>query len=359
MLAFTERMYDVEIDNTQEALLVADIGGTNSNFGVLQQRNGHYHLLISLHVKSQEIDDFPAVFNDVLNYICTKWHLKITQACIAAAGVVSEQRDYCKPTNLHFSINVHDILQATGLKCIILLNDFEVIGYGIPLVEEKSLICVYEGSERKHAQKAIIGAGTGLGKSILYWNDYVERYVALPSEGGHADCSVQTQLELDLIEFIRKKEARTCNISWEDVLSGNGIQRMYAFFKSRNNNVTSHKHLSKNGLHPDEIFNSRNLDPHARATYELYARLYARCVKCFALDALALAGVYIAGGIAAHNVAMFKEPYFIDEFLNCGKQHELLASIPLYVIADYDVSLYGAAEYMRLEAPCSVVCNDK
>jgi glucokinase len=42
----------------------------------------------------------------------------------------------------------------------------------------------------------------------------------------------------------------------------------------------------------------------------------------------------------------------MDEFLNCGKQQELLKQIPVYVITDYNVSLYGAAEYMRLEGLC-------
>jgi len=42
----------------------------------------------------------------------------------------------------------------------------------------------------------------------------------------------------------------------------------------------------------------------------------------------------------------------MQEFINCGKQQELLKQVPIYVITDYNVSLYGAAEYLRLEVMC-------
>ena len=191
-----------------------------------------------------------------------------------------------------------------------------------------------------------MGAGTGLGKSILRWIDERDRYIPVASEGGHADCAVQTRLELDFIDFIRQEESRDCNISWEDVLSGYGIQRMYRFFSARNG-LSDGKNIS-----PDEIFARRSDDKRAWQTFELYTILYSRCAKNFALDSLCLGGLYVAGGIAAKNVQIFELPAFYAEFINCGKQAELLKNIPIWVIADYNVSLYGAAEYLILEKKC-------
>jgi len=283
----------------------------------------------------------------------------LESACFAAAGVLSECRDIVKLTNLPLTIDAQAIKKATGLACAVLANDFEVIGYGIPLVAPKDLVMTKEGKPRLHANRAIIGAGTGLGKCMLRWDAYKERYVPCASEGGHADAAIQTKLEFDLLSFIHEHEKRTYNVSWEDLLSGHGIQRIYTFFKHRSNNLVNSNRLGANGPLPDEIFRSRNLDDHAHATYELYATLYARCAKNFALDSLALAGIYISGGIATHNVQMFKEQAFIREFLNCGKQRELLERIPIIVIADYYVSLYGAAEFMRLENPCGLFCQNQ
>ena len=347
---------DIEVEGVS-LVLAADVGGTNSNFGVFYKYNDKMRLLRVYHIDSKDIQDFTAIMVTLLNQIYKHFSVPIEQACIAAAGVISESRDFCRLTNRPIEIDAKAIMQATGLPCVILANDFEAIGYGIDQVASRDLVLIRPGKVEPHANRAIVGAGTGLGKSILHWNCYKERYEPVASEGGHADCSVQRQIELDLINFIREREKRSCNISWEDVLSGYGIERIYQFFKERNNHLQSHESLMKNGPHPDEIFNSRMLDEHARATYELYATLYARCVKNFALDSLSLNGMYITGGIAVHNVQMFKEDIFIREFLNCGKQQALLERIPLIIIADYYVNLYGAAEFLRIEKLCDLLCD--
>jgi glucokinase len=353
MLPFKEVIY-TEIKKGVPALLVADIGGTNSNFGIAQIVDGDAKMLFSIHFKSQEITSFTDVVKDLLDYIHKKYALTIKSACFAAAGVVAPKQNFCKPTNLDITIDAKDIMKQTDLTCAFIVNDFDVVGFGVNRLEPKDLVIVQRGNEYKHGNKAILGAGTGLGKSILRWSSYKERYLPVPSEGGHADFAAQTQLELDLIKFIQEREKYCCNISWENVLSGKGIKRIYAFFgqykKYANEDIT----LSIDGPHPDEIFNSRNRDKRCWDTFELYAKLYGRCAKNWALDALALGGVYIAGGIASHNVDMFKLDVFLKEFANCGKQQLFLKSMPVWVIADYDVSLYGAIEYMRLEGKCKI-----
>ncbi len=352
MLAFKEYTYVDEVPKNIECILVGDIGGTNSNFGIFVSTNGALKLLLSIHFKSKQITDFVQLIRDVVEYLKNTYNISIQQSGFAAAGVVSESRDYSKPTNLDFAIDAKEILQKTGLKCSFIVNDFEVIGYGLDQIDPKNLVKVNNGTLRKHANQAILGAGTGLGKCIMDWNKYAGRYIPLASEGGHADCAIQNQLELDLVNYIRKTEPNKCNISWEDVLSGDGIKRIYDFFRDRNKKVKAAPGLEKNGPHPDEIFNSRDKDRHSWDTFELYTKFYARCAKNFALDALALSGVFIAGGIASKNLPMFKLACFMEEFTSCGKQQELLKNIPIYVITDYNISLYGAARYMILEGMC-------
>ncbi|HXW85866.1 MAG TPA: glucokinase, partial [Candidatus Bathyarchaeia archaeon] len=207
------------------------------------------------------------------------------------------------------------------------------------------LVLVNAGTAREKANKAIVGAGTGLGKTILIWHTELDRYIPSASEGGHGDFSPQNQQELDFIEYIRTSEKRQCAISWEDVLSGNGIKRMYHFFKK----IDSSPGYSPQ---PDDIFKSRIQDDNAEKTFELYTRCYGRCAKNFALDALALGGIYIAGGIAAKNLPLFQLPIFMNEFINCPKQQKLLEKMPVYVITDYNVSLYGIANYLIAEGIC-------
>lgn len=332
-------------------LLVGDIGGTNSNFGIAYIHDEKADLVLSLHIKSKEITDFAQVVKDVLDYVAETYLIRIKSACFAAAGVVTPKQNRCKPTNLSIIIDAHEIMQKTGLTCAFIVNDFEVIGYGIDHVDPKDIVTIQKGTPFMHGNKAILGAGTGLGKAILRWVDSKDRHIPVASEGGHADFAAQTELDLQLISYIRRTEQYSCNISWEHVLSGKGIQRIYGFFNAQ---YAPHSMITESPYLPDEVFAHRDTNRQFRDTFDVYSLLYARCAKNWALDALALGGVYIAGGIAANNAGMFVLPHFMQEFVNCGKQRALLASMPVRVITDYHVSLYGAIEYMRLEGKCTI-----
>jgi glucokinase len=52
--------------------------------------------------------------------------------------------------------------------------------------------------------------------------------------------------------------------------------------------------------------------------------------------------LYIAGGIAAKNKEIFLSKEFTIEFENTHRRTEFLKTVPISVIVNYDVSLYGA-----------------
>lgn len=328
--------------------LVCDLGGTNCNFGLFTH-NGSLTLARSLHFKSQEINDFSSCMSDVVAYTKNIYGLKVTAACIAFAGVV--RGNIAKPTNVALTIDIEAIKAATGLSTVILANDFEVIGSGLPLIDQSSIVPVLPGAIVADAPKAIIGAGTGLGKSIMVFEETQKNYYSLPSEGGHADFASQSEIEVALVHFIQKLKQNKKPVSWEEVLSGTGIKRIYAFYKSKHDGTVDIQ-AALQDLHPDEIFAARNRNSFCWDTYQLYARIYGRCAKNFFLETLAYGGVYIAGGIAAKNLALFQHPEFSAEFFNNEKHQTLLRQAPVFVITDYNVSLYGAAEFLRLHCKC-------
>ena len=356
MYQIREVGYGVEIPRSFAVVLSVDIGGTNSNFGVFKQDDSTTTLVVSLHIKSQEISDFAQAVKQVVDYLREKYSLTVSTAIIAAAGVVSANKDFCKPTNLPFVIDARQIEQATAISCVYIVNDFDVIGYGLEGINPKDIVCVKRGLDNPHANRAIVGAGTGLGKSILVWDTHAQGYVPIASEGGHADFPAYTTHEMQLVYFVQQIERMVCPVSWEDLLSGRGIERIYHFFCHGGGKKASLEEktecLCSNGPHPDQIFARQLADRSSKLTLELYTILYARCAKNFALEALALGGLYIAGGIAAKNLSLFQQQLFIDEFLKCGKQARLLHDIPVYVITDYNVSLYGGIIYLRKQGLC-------
>ena len=69
---------------------------------------------------------------------------------------------------------------------------------------------------------------------------------------------------------------------------------------------------------------------------------------------MATGGVYIAGGIASKNKEIFSSKEFIGEFENAYRRSDVLVNTPIFVIENYDVSLYGAC----FAAMCHLLQNN-
>ena len=96
-------------------------------------------------------------------------------------------RGHIDLTNVDMVINVKDILENTLLRKIILVNDFEAIGYGLDLLdlEKDVFVLPHVGEDRTNSNIlsntfAVIGAGRGLGVSIAYYDLVRHMHVPLP-----------------------------------------------------------------------------------------------------------------------------------------------------------------------------------
>ncbi len=345
-----EVMYVDHIDRSYPFFLAGDIGGTNSNFGVISLVPDTPVLVLSIHYKSAEIEDFTTFIQEVLTYLSSQYDLSFTQACFGAAGIVYPHRVEAWPTNLSFAINVHNIMKATSLKELFLINDFEAVALGVDLIDPSAILSINpHATYHRHGNKAFIGAGTGLGKSILLWHKDEKRYLPVASEGGHADAAFYSPLEFALRTFIHEQYV-SCPVSWEMVLSGRGIQMIYHFLGSLKKYPETEytKEIAQKDFDPDRISFYATYDSQSKDTFAWYRTFYARACKNFVLESLALNGIYIAGGIAAKNKQLFFDPQFMKEFTACGKQSKRLAEVPVLLITDYNVSLYGAVVAAQL-----------
>jgi glucokinase len=85
-------------------------------------------------------------------------------------------------------------------------------------------------------------------------------------------------------------------------------------------------------------------------TVAWFARFYGRVARDFALETLALGGLYVAGGVAARTPALVTHPGFAREFRSSPAHGDLLARIPVRLIADDASGLWGAARRALMEA---------
>jgi glucokinase len=330
-------------------VLGADVGGTNTNLGVSGVRNNKPVLLFSLHFRSQELKSLTPAINETLRYAREKHGIRLGRACIGAAGPVSANHGYCRLINAEWSINAREVLKKTRLRSLFIINDFEAVGYGVNLLNPKirgDVLTVRKEVSHGNSKttRAVIGAGTGLGKNILVYDDRYKAHIPVPSEGGHADFPAQNEFELKLIEFIRGYRRLREPVNYEEVISGRGIEAVYEFLKSTGKYKPTRytREIDESGDKTPLIAGYRNRDAACREAFRLYTTYYARCAKNFVLDTLASGGLYIAGGVAAKNPEIFKTKEFIKEFENAYKQTEILKTIPIYVILNHNIGLYGS-----------------
>jgi glucokinase len=353
MPEFKETFYEENIENG-ELVLASDIGGTNSRFAVFQIQENKPILVRSLLFRSDEINNFAELINEVLKFVREKYGYQIEKASFAVAGAISANRDFVHITNVNLDFDVADIIAKTGLKSIKLVNDFEAVGYGIQILDEQSVFQINKGSKdivTRHKPKVAIGAGTGLGKAILVWNRATQQYSVVSSEGGHADFVAQNQNELELVNFVKSElNLKDENVEWEDLLSGSGISLIYKFLQSIGKyEQTKYSIKIKESNYSSVLISKyKTQDKLCKDAFDLFARFYARVAKNLALEVLALDGVYIVGKIATENIEIFDEENFFDEFFNCRKLRNVLEQIPVFIVTDFNVGLYGAAVFAAL-----------
>lgn len=309
-------------------VLAADIGGTNSRFGIFSSDNSEPIFQISL-----KTSDYRSFF-DLLTVFKTRQDKvpfeQIQTAVFAVAGPIVDTQNI-DPPNISWNISILDVERVLGLKKAFLINDFQAQALAVLSVSRENYQEVIKGKVKEYHPKAVLGAGTGFGKSLLVPVGG-GKFISLASEGGHNDFSATTDEEFEFRKFVLGRNKLT-ELAWDDVLSGRGLEALHEF-------VSSEK------LPAAEV-SARHLNKETK-TLEMFARFYGRAARSFVLDAMALGGVYIAGGVAAKNPLIIESKFFRDSFLN-SIYREILSEVPITLLAAQDSGLRGAAyEAFRL-----------
>jgi glucokinase len=90
--------------------------------------------------------------------------------------------------------------------------------------------------------------------------------------------------------------------------------------------------------------------PLAEQALQLWISIYGAEAGNLALKLMATGGVYLGGGIAPKIVSKLSGPIFFQAFANKGRLQPLLESIPVRVIINDKIALFGAARYALAKA---------
>jgi len=169
---------------------------------------------------SREFDSLEAI---VERFLVAGPRGDITAACVGIAGPVVDGR--AVTPNLPWVVDERRLAAAIPAPRVRLLNDLEATAHGIWALGEDELVSLQSGTLRR-GNLAVIAAGTGLGEAIVVIDG--GRRTVFATEGGHADFAPRSELEEDLLRYLRKEFGR---VSYERVLSGPGLVNVYRFLR--------------------------------------------------------------------------------------------------------------------------------
>jgi len=320
-------------------IVAGDLGGTNTRLQIATCAGGTCRIERSQQYPSQAFPDFDSILSRFLE---GESRPPVT-ACLAVAGPVHpvEQGEQVKVTNLPWLLDSRALVSRFGIARIRLINDFQAIGFGIEHLPTNSLDTLQDGSPVTGGTRAVLGAGTGLGQTILVPRG--SAYEVLATEGGHVDFGPTSELELELARWLLRSRGRA---SYEDILSGPGLYHLYSFLRDRQPAKESAGLAEELRTgDPAAVITRAALDQEdalAAETVDLFVRIYGAQAGNLALAAGATGGVYLAGGIAPRIVSRLHSTSFLEAFRNKGNHRDWMVTIPIRVVMDPGVGLLGA-----------------
>jgi glucokinase len=317
-------------------LLIGDIGGTYARLSLLNPQGRSVRREA---FESRKYLSLEAVVREFLG----KPAPRVAAAAFGIAGPVVNGR--CTATNLPWVIDARALSRKLRVGRVTLLNDLVALSLGALGVSRGKLHVIGAAGtpKKKGANIAVIAAGTGLGEALLVWDG--ARFVAAATEGGHSDLAPRDDLEVDLLQFLR---ARFGHVSWERVLSGDGLGNLYDFFRQAKNVSETAENAQSIAASVDrnavisELGTSGKSEAASRAV-DLFASMYGAEAGNLALKSLAVGGVFVCGNIAARMLPVLDRGHFQRAFVDKGRFTPLMERIPVAVVLDSAVGLAGAA----------------
>ncbi|MCK5632152.1 glucokinase [bacterium] len=342
-----ESVYDQSVFVSGECILGVDIGGTNSDFGFFSVQNEKPVLLVSFREQTKNISDFIDILKVVLSTAYAKYGITVSRCCIGAPGKRSEKKDFSNGGKAKFVIDAKKIKEQTGLKTVYVLNDFEIVGYGLDFIAPEDIVEINKGTPWKNSPKVFVGAGTGVGVSYMLWDEHTQKYNALFSELACTEFSPRDKKELAFAQ--QAKHPFMDVMLWTHALGGNiGAWGLRKFLIKRKYKklVPDYKHF--NGR---KTFATYYSDSFSRRAVDKYIELYARFVRIACKAINPMGGVYIVGGIAAKQWQHFVQGNFLQTFTGDRNSHvyTYFSQIPVYLVKDLNINLYGAVQYLLYE----------
>ncbi|MFC4565442.1 glucokinase [Nocardiopsis mangrovi] len=304
--------------------LVADIGGTNARFGLVDSpaaRPRDVHRL--------SCADHPDLASAALAYLERAGGARPGAACVAVAGPVGGDR--IRLTNARWDCSAEDTRRRLGLDRIEVVNDFAALALALPRLGAGDVRPLGGPAPAAGLPMAVLGPGTGLGVAGLLplpgggW-------APVSGEGGHVGLSPLADLEIEVLRVLRADQGA---VTAECVLSGPGLTRLHGALARVHGAAAV-------PLSAERICAAAD-DPLCVLTLEVFCALLGGFAGDCALTLGATGGVFVGGGIAPRIAGVLQSSDFRIRFESKYRMTDYVKDIATVLITAPTPALLGAA----------------
>lgn len=309
--------------------LVADIGGTNTRVALADGRQ-----IIKGTIRRYSNAKFAGLETVLRKYIEDEDGVDPIAACVAVAGPVRDGQ--ATMTNLDWTIDRETLMRATSAETVSILNDLQAQGHALGHIDTANIRTIVDGpAGHDNAAKLVVGIGTGFNIAPVF--DLESGRIVTPSESGHANLPIRNEMELRLCQFVSTAHGFP---AVEDVLSGRGIERVYAFLGKESDDPKERS--------AKDIMAACNdgSDPRAVEAAKLFSGILGTVCGNLSLIQLPFGGVYLVGGVARAFAPHLTAFGFADAFRDKGRFAGFMGNFAVHVIEDDYAALTGSAAHL-------------
>jgi glucokinase len=320
-------------------ILAGDVGGTKCNLGLFLQEGLGLRVVFQRRLATRDYTGFQDLVEDFLKQAtAADDNAKppiIDAAGFGVAGVVVDGRHYSE--NLPWLVDLASLTRMLNIRHVRLLNDLAAAAFSLERLSISDLIVLNPGAAPQNATKGVIAAGTGLGEALLFWDG--KKYQVAGAEGGQTDFAPRTDRGIQLLSHLK---TYLPYVSCEEVVSGRGFLRIHKFLSPTLRHESFDSPMGNAASEITQLGLAKSCSV-CEETLDFWVELFGSTTGNFALQTMALGGIYLAGGIVVKILPKLQDGNFLQSFCGTSKLAPVLANIPISVVVNEDAPMLGAA----------------
>ncbi|WP_208619525.1 glucokinase family protein [Xanthomonas populi] len=317
-----------------ETFVAADVGGTHVRLALVCESIDPRKPVTVLDYRKYRCADSPGLAEILVAFFAELGCAPVKRGVIASAGYALDDGSVIT-ANLPWALAPEQIRRQLGMQALHLVNDFEAVAYAATYMTGNRVMQLSGPPQGAAGPALILGPGTGLGAAL--WIPNGATAVVLPTEAGHAALAAASDLEVALLQQLRRMRT---HVATEHLLSGPGLLNLYTALAALRGQPAVH-------TGPADVTAAAlaGHDTLARDALQAFCGFMGSVVGDMMLLYGVRSGVYLAGGFLPQIAAFIAQSDFVARLLDKGALRPALEQVPVSIVEHGQLGVIGAASW--------------